>query len=285
MRILAILVVSMLLLIEVSCTNSSERIQPSSVCYRVCGNDSLWMDVFGLPTDGIHPAVLYFHGGSWISGTRAKIHQRYRQKMLDTLLNRGFVVFSVDYRLVGFGRGHLENSVDDCRKALDFVYSNATTLGVDTSQIGLWGSSAGAHLALMTVFADSASAYKVKYIIDDFGPVDIQEMFNKVPSLIRFYLSDIIFDIDVKNLQQLDSLAIVYSPITYKTNLPLLIFHGEDDNIVSISHSRRLHNKFLYNSRFVSFANNSHGLKNLDSLQLNLYINSFFNFVDSVLAK
>ena len=25
------------------------------------------------------PAIIYFHGGSWISGTRFKIHQRYRQ--------------------------------------------------------------------------------------------------------------------------------------------------------------------------------------------------------------
>lgn len=275
----------MLLFIDVSCLDSNKEMQPFSVCFRVCENDSLWMDVFGVSTNEKQPAVLYFHGGSWISGTRAKIHQRYRQKMLDTLLSRGYIVFSADYRLVGIGRGHLENTVDDCRKALDFVYRNANTFGVDTSKIGLWGSSAGAHLAMMTVFADSTSAYKVKYIVDDFGPVDIHEMFSKVPSWIRYQMSDVMFDINGKNLEQFDSLTAVYSPINYHTDLPLLIFHGEDDNIVSISHSHRLHNSFPYNSRFVRFANNSHGLKNLDSLQLDLYISSFLDFADSVVSQ
>ena len=225
------------------------------------------------------PAILYFHGGSWISGSRAKIHQRYREPMLRRLVEKGYIVFSVDYRLVGLGRGHLNGAVSDCKAALSYVVDNAATLGVDTSRIGLWGSSAGAHLAMMTIFADTATARRVRFLIDDFGPVDIHKMFLEVPEWGRALISDIVFDIDGKSLAQFDSLTTVYSPINYNTNIPVLIFHGEDDDVVDISQSRMLHGKLLTNSKFVSFAGNGHGLKNLDEEQLKVYMETFEEFV------
>ncbi|MBQ2098013.1 MAG: alpha/beta hydrolase, partial [Bacteroidales bacterium] len=153
-------------------------------------------------TLSLRPAILYFHGGSWISGSRAKIHQRYREPMLRRLVEKGYIVFSVDYRLVGLGRGHLNGAVSDCKAALSYVVDNAATLGVDTSRIGLWGSSAGAHLAMMTIFADTATARRVRFLIDDFGPVDIHKMFLEVPEWGRALISDIVFDIDGKSLAQ-----------------------------------------------------------------------------------
>ena len=226
------------------------------------------------------PAILYFHGGSWISGSRAKIHQRYREPMLRRLVEKGYIVFSVDYRLVGLGRGHLNGAVSDCKAALSYVVDNAATLGVDTSRIGLWGSSAGAHLAMMTIFADTATARRVRFLIDDFGPVDIHKMFLEVPEWSRALISDIVFDIDGKSLAQFDSLTTVYSPINYNTNIPVLIFHGEDDDVVDISQSRMLHGKLLTNSKLVSFASNGHGLKNLDEKQLKMYMETFEEFVE-----
>ena len=230
-------------------------------------------------TLSLRPAILYFHGGSWISGSRAKIHQRYREPMLRRLVEKGYIVFSVDYRLVGLGRGHLNGAVSDCKAALSYVVDNAATLGVDTSRIGLWGSSAGAHLAMMTIFADTATARRVRFLIDDFGPVDIHKMFLEVPEWGRALISDIVFDIDGKSLAQFDSLTTVYSPINYNTNIPVLIFHGEDDDVVDISQSRMLHGKLLTNSKFVSFAGNGHGLKNLDEEQLKVYMETFEEFI------
>lgn len=231
-------------------------------------------------TNSPKPAILYFHGGSWISGSRAKIHQRYREPMLRRLLEKGYIVFSVDYRLVGLGRGHLEGTVSDCHNALSYVIDNAEALGVDTSRIGLWGSSAGAHLAMMTTFADTLAARRVKFLIDDFGPVDIHKMFDVVPEWGRELISDIVFDLDGKSLAKFDSLTSVYSPINYNTNIPVLIFHGEDDNVVDISQSQLLHSKLLTNSKFISFAGNGHGLKNLDAEQLKLYMETFEDFLD-----
>ena len=272
-----------------------EYILPShTYTYTTRDEASLEMDVFvgdsnqcantSLDTLSVQkPAILYFHGGSWISGTRDKIHQCYREHVLRWLLDKGFAVFSVDYRLIGLGRGHLESCVDDCRDALSYVIDNADTLGVDTTRIGLWGSSAGAHLAMMTVFADSLTARRVKFLVDDFGPVDIHNMFHVVPEWGRVLVADMVFDNEEKSFEQYDSLTLAYSPISYDTNIPLLIFHGEDDGVVDISQSRMLHQKFSSNSHFITFPENGHGLKNLDSLQLRTYVQNFENFVDSIL--
>lgn len=268
-------------LLVASC--SGDEIAPVSVAAYVCGDgEEREMDVF---VDSVNctpnkPAILYFHGGSWISGSRAKIHQRYREPMLRRLVEKGFVVFSVDYRLVGLGRGHLEGAVADCRAALSYVVDNSQKYGVDTTRIGLWGSSAGAHLAMMTAFADSVSVRRVKFLIDDFGPVDIHKMFLVVPEWGREWMSDMVFDIDGKSLGKFDSLTSVYSPINYDTEMPVLIFHGEEDNVVDVSQSRMLHSKMLKNSSLITFANNGHGLKKLDSLQLKVYMENFENFVD-----
>lgn len=273
----------------------SGHISPShTYIYASHDGDSLEMDAFvdghyqcahnsSGTLDTSKPAILYFHGGSWISGTREKIHQRYREHVLNWLIEKGFVVFSVDYRLVGLWNGHLEETASDCQDALSYVIDNAKTLGVDTSRIGLWGSSAGAHLAMMTAFADSLSARRVRFLIDDFGPVDIHNMFKVVPEWGRELVADIIFATEGKNLAQFDSLTFVYSPINYDTKIPLLIFHGEDDDVVDISQSRMLYEKFPSNSHFVTFPGNGHGLKNLDSLQLKTYIQSFENFMDTIL--
>ena len=256
----------------------------TTLSYTTSDGRQLDMDVF-LDSDynsSDKPAILYFHGGSWISGTRDKIHQRYREPMLRRLVEKGFVVFAVDYRLVGLGRGHLEGAVSDCRDALSYVIDSAAAFGVDTTRIGLWGSSAGAHLAMMTAFADTVSARRIRFLIDDFGPVDIHKMFLVVPGWGREFISDMVFNLDGKSLEQFDSLTSVYSPINYNTNIPVLIFHGEEDDVVDISQSRMLHDHLTGNSRFISFAGNGHGLKKLDSLQLKVYMDNFENFVDSI---
>lgn len=278
---LALLCATMLL--TPSCQS---EIMPSFTVSYVSGDGSKHeMDVFYNESylDISKPTILYFHGGSWVSGTRSKIHQRYREPMLRQLIDKGFIVFSVDYRLVGLGRGYMEGAVSDCRDALSFVLKNADNLGVDTTKIGFWGSSAGAHLAMMTAFADTLASKYVKFVVDDFGPVDIHGMSLAVPEWGRELVSDMIFNLGSKNLQKFDSLISVYSPINYDTKIPVLIFHGEDDNVVDISQSQMLHEHLPNNSHFITFPGNAHGLKNLDSSQLRQYVESFETFMDTVL--
>ncbi len=57
--------------------------------------------------------------------------------------NQGYNVFVLRYR-VGYGG---LNAVKDLAAAISFVFRNADSLGVNTRNYSLWGSSAGARMA------------------------------------------------------------------------------------------------------------------------------------------
>ena len=87
------------------------------------------------------PAIVYFHGGGHVIGS------------LDThdLIARNLcagaeaLVASVDYRM---GPEHrFPAAVDDCFAALEWVHTNAESLGADPDRVGVHGDSAGANLA------------------------------------------------------------------------------------------------------------------------------------------
>jgi acetyl esterase/lipase len=95
-------------------------------------------------TDAPLPAILYMHGGGFVSGGL---------DMSDTWARRhaaevGAVVLSVDYRLA---QEHVfPAALDDCYTALEWVVTEAARLGVDAARIAVAGDSAGANLAAAT---------------------------------------------------------------------------------------------------------------------------------------
>jgi acetyl esterase/lipase len=91
-------------------------------------------------------AVLFFHGGGWITGSRTWI----RFSIVRRLLNQGFVVANADYRL-----RDMEYAVDDADAAWNWFRREVKAMNVDPSRVVLGGESAGAHLALYTAFRSS----------------------------------------------------------------------------------------------------------------------------------
>jgi Esterase/lipase len=68
-----------------------------------------------------------------------------------TLLDAGFSVASIDYRLAPETK--LPGILDDVRDAFRWLRRNAKTLGIDPSRAVVCGGSAGGYLTLMTGFA------------------------------------------------------------------------------------------------------------------------------------
>jgi acetyl esterase/lipase len=89
------------------------------------------------------PIVLYLHGGGWRVGTRTD--REYDRTI--PLAERGFVVASSDYRLSGVAS--FPAPLNDARRALHWLYENATDFGGDRDRIAVSGGSAGAHLAAL----------------------------------------------------------------------------------------------------------------------------------------
>lgn len=90
------------------------------------------------------PAVIYYHGGCFISGEFATHDNQLRQLAYYS----GCRVIAVQYRLAPehtFPAAH-----DDAEQGANILWKYAEQLGIDRHRITLAGDSAGGHLALVT---------------------------------------------------------------------------------------------------------------------------------------
>jgi acetyl esterase/lipase len=118
----------------------------ASAPYAVAGADTLRVFRFGTFTDGVkRPAVLLLHGGGWTGGEPRLVYPAAQ-----AFADAGFVAMAVQYRLSDSLRTPIEALADVCA-ALRWTRLRADSLGVDSSRVALYGSSAGGHLAASTV--------------------------------------------------------------------------------------------------------------------------------------
>ena len=137
----------------------------------------LKLDVY-MPEDSLneHPCIVFAFGGGFKMGARDEASY---QKFLTEMAENGIVGVSIDYRL-GLKDKKIKNliqlakilenavnmAVEDMASAVEFVLKNAADLKVNTNQIMLSGSSAGAITALQTDYY--LCNEKVKNLPEDF---------------------------------------------------------------------------------------------------------------------
>ena len=212
-------------------------------------NDTLkkhLLDIY-LPANakGKVPLLVFIHGGGWI-GNDKYADMGYMPNTVNAMLDNGFAVASIDYRFAQ--DAVFPGILQDCNKAVSFLYDNATKYNLDKNKIALMGFSAGGHLASLMgtshnnkvgnlYFTNSYRPFKYKAVVDFYGPADLVLLpgndDEKAPESIL---------IGAKPLERPD-LAKAASPITYidKNDPPFIIFHGEKDNIVSNKQSKLFH--------------------------------------------
>jgi acetyl esterase len=139
------------------------------VVYRTVDGEQLGLDVYRPTKKGKdRPAVVIIHGGGWRTGDKALFAQQGNQ-----LAQRGFVAFSVNYRLAP---AHpYPAAVDDVEAAVEWVRKHAKEYGVDSERVGALGGSAGAHLTglLATVGKGSLEkGHRVAAAVSWSGPMD-----------------------------------------------------------------------------------------------------------------
>ena len=116
--------------------------------YRVGGavvydrEHHLALDIYRPEGGSRPPALLFFHGGRWSSGSRAQYEFVAR-----TFVARGMTVLLPDYRL--YPGVKFPVFVEDAASAAAYVLDHADELGIDRHRVFLAGHSSGAHLAAM----------------------------------------------------------------------------------------------------------------------------------------
>ena len=139
---------------------------------RAGGVDRL-ADVYLPEGEGPFPAVLFLHGGGWRFGDR-----RLAPDLARFFARRGYVAVSIDYRLSD--EAVFPAGVSDVVTAIRWMKAHASDYRIDPARIGLLGSSAGAHLAMLAGLAPEQFASeewqdqdgRVAAIVDGYGPVD-----------------------------------------------------------------------------------------------------------------
>ncbi len=115
--------------------------------YKTAGETKLNLWIFGPAAPSNAPAIVFFFGGGWSSGSPAQFEVQCRQ-----LAKRGVVAITADYRVATRHQAKPVQCLADARSAIRWVRAHAAQLGVDPNRIAAGGGSAGGHLAGATAF-------------------------------------------------------------------------------------------------------------------------------------
>jgi arylformamidase len=129
------------------------------------------------------PILMYIHDGNWSLGVA-----RYAA-IGEVAVKAGAHFADVDFSGVADVGGDLNRLVDQCRRAVAFVYRNANNFGGDPNRLYLAGFGSGAHLAACVLTTDwaqdglPADLIKGAFLgsgIYDLKPVRLSSRFNAV---------------------------------------------------------------------------------------------------------
>jgi len=150
----------------------------NDVVYATHDGVALLADLYQPTSGGRHPAMMFIHGGGFQGGSKVA----YRMNWGPYLAARGYVVFSIDYRLAKLNQPMWPQALLDCKAALEYLRGNSGELGVDPDRIGVGGDSAGGALSAMLAVTQDWVGFADKYPKDSYAGVS-----TKVKAAVAVY--------------------------------------------------------------------------------------------------
>ncbi|AZA79482.1 alpha/beta hydrolase [Chryseobacterium sp. G0186] len=274
--------------------------------------DSLTLDLYAPKNISAEkfPVLIYVHGGGWVEGDKEIHADDYVENTIKKLIAKQYAVISINYTLLN-DKTHFPLPLEDTKDAIRWVRKNAEKYHFDTNNIGLFGASAGAHLSLLAAYTPentfigspelSSYSTKVNYVIDHYGPADLNTLFHTklgtIPVAMIGLMSQKIVSLQqnlVKGLSGYDlkkdqGRAIDYletiSPVNFVSGgVPTLIVQGNNDKIVPLSQSKKLHRKLnrakIQNSLII-IDGGIHGFGTTDKAYLDQMTDQMVDFIVS----
>ncbi len=156
----------------------SQKIEArGGIAYASHDGVSLLGDLYLPAGSGRFPALIAVHGGGWQAGARSAF-----QFWGPYLAERGYALFAISYRLAKKGEKAFPQAVHDVLAAVQFVRASAGQFKIDPERIGLFGASAGAHLAALATLGGGSPIFKGGYPKDPHATVS-----TRVKALIGVY--------------------------------------------------------------------------------------------------
>jgi acetyl esterase/lipase len=187
------------------------------------------------------PVLFIIHGGGWTSGSKNGFDD-----LLPTIKNLfpKYALVRINYRLYNGSnpdKNRFPSQELDIKECIEHVFNRKKNYVISTN-FGLWGQSAGAHLAALYAYKYQNKPYKAKALINQVGPMDMMSFYQQSTNdTIKFILSSL-----MGNPSTIDSnLYISSSPYRYvnASACPTLIMHGNQDAIVPYQQAEMLKDK------------------------------------------
>jgi acetyl esterase/lipase len=216
------------------------------------------------PADQNGAAVLFIVSGGWISTWNQPTETRHR-----ALTRRGFTVFRI--RHGSAPRYTVPEAYADVRRAVRFIRHTADNYGIDADRLGVYGGSAGGHLALMLGLASDEGdptasdvvlqvSSRVGAVVARFPPIDLRthsahsDVFApSFPSAGLFFASGVVRSSErfeaigggpvYTGLDFDEALMASVSPILHVSadDPATLLIHGDADQAVDLNNSQVMH--------------------------------------------
>lgn len=232
-----------------------------NILYKETKEENLYLDIYYpkiIRKGQKSPVVVYTHGGGWAAGSKQGAANASFKSVHSKLLEKGFCVVSVGYRLwKKNGSTVMRDCVIDCKDALRYLSKNNDELGIDTNRFFSFGDSAGGQISQMLLLSSPESlvgdsslekySYKMVAGVSWYGPCDFEKisLFNHNDRAgFRDRFGPRILKPDTKPKDKL-ALYKEMSPINYlkKDSAPLLIIQGDSDTTIPVKHAYYMEEK------------------------------------------
>lgn len=245
----SLLAVTILLAVAGGQSSAAESTVRRDIEYAKVGEHTLRLDLYLPAKEGPKPLIVWVHGGAWRSGSK-------KNMPLEALLERGYAIASVDYRLSPVAP--FPAQVHDIKAAIRFLRAKHEEYGINTKRIAIAGASAGGHLAALvgvtnghkelegTVGEHPDQSSDVAAIVDMYGPTNFLTILKQSTPHglgVRIPALQLLLRKQPEDDPQLAKLA---SPVFHvdKEDPPLLLIHGVQDPQVPINQSLELHGAY-----------------------------------------
>ncbi len=204
--------------------------------YAKPGGQPLKLDIY-LPKKSVGklPVVVWIHGGSWNSGDKNFCP-------IGFMAAQNLAIVSMDYRLSQIAP--FPAQLYDCKAVIRWLRAHAAELNLDPNHIGVFGASAGGHLALLLATTADHTALegdeggntnfssRVQCVCAFYPPTDLNRLVTD-PKIRADANGDVAKLIGGAVAQNVDK-ANFASPLFYvdKNCPPIFLMHGGADKLV-----------------------------------------------------
>lgn len=191
------------------------------------GTEALQFGELRLPeSTSPYPVIAFIHGGCWLN----KFSLDHVSAMSRALANRGYAVWTPEYRRVGDAGGGWPGTFEDIVRSIGVLSELAPEHSLDLSRVVMMGHSAGGHLALWLAAQNNLP---LRGVVSLAGICDLkayERLGNDCAASLPGLLGGTSREMPARwvNANPIELLPI---------GIPISLIHGERDTIVPISQS------------------------------------------------